>query len=403
MQRPLSTFLDRLSYSLAALFAFDRLLKLLAARHFFRRPLPPTPSVWPTVSLLQPITQGTSNLLHALRARAQLNYPSTIQHILICDASDKASQAIVTTFLEEFPQLLVQVVLVPTAEPPLATKMKKLQTALPFASGEILCFVDDDVTLRQHSLRVLVPYLLEPGVGVAFGLPCFTNWQTVWSSLVSGLINAHMLLSFVALSYLTDPFRINGHIFAFQRNTFQQIGGLHGLEQYIDDEYSIARRVRQHSLRAVQTPLIYDIDNALSTWQAYATQFKRWFVMPRQAMLPSLTLAERGIAGISSVTLPIPSIIALLALFTRRRPAIQSLVMILTSFGFTYALCEKRYLQRPTPLRRWFLLPIVALGLPVQIILTLLLNNEVEWRGQRLRLLRDGTAELRQEHRERDN
>jgi ceramide glucosyltransferase len=275
-----------------------------------------------------------------------------------------------------------------------ATKIKKIQATLPYATGEVLCFVDDDVSLRPHSLNVLLPYLFQPEVGVAFGLPCFTNWQTVWSSLVSGLINAHMVLSFVALSYLTDPFRINGHIFAFRRAVFLEIGGFDGLEQYIDDEYEIARRVRMHHLRTMQTPLIYDIDNALSTRKDYSKQFKRWFVMPRQAMMPSLALTERVVASISSVTLPIPSIIAILTLLTRRRASIVALGTTLALFGAVYALCEKQYLQRPTPLHRLLLLPIVALWSPVQIIWTLLLNNEVEWRGQRLRLLRGGKVEI---------
>ncbi len=403
MHRPKTTFFDRLSCGLAALFALDRLLKLLAAWHFFRRPLPPAPQPWPTISLVQPITRGASNLLNALKTRAKLDYPATIQHVLICDASDEASQAIVASFLIAFPYLQVKVILVPqenttatttTNATLVATKLKKLQAALPYATGEVLCFVDDDVSLRPHSLHILLPYLFQPEVGVAFGLPCFTNWQTVWSSLVSGLINTHMLLSFVALTYLIDPFRINGHIFAFQRAIFLEIGGFDGLEDYIDDEYEIARRVKMHHFRAIQTPLRYDIDNALPTRRDYSKQFKRWFVMPRQAMMPSLAPAERVVASISSLTLPIPSIIALLTLLTRRRAPIVALATTLTLFGAVYALCEKQYLLRTTPRHRWLLLPIVALWSPVQIIWTLLLNNEVEWRGQRLRLLRGGKVEI---------
>src|SRR5712691_9029334 len=395
MHRSSHHFLDSLAYGLAALFALDRLLKLAAVLHFFRRPGPPTPPAWPTVTLLQPITRGASNLQHALRARARLDYPAAMQHLLICDANDAESQAIVSAYLDEFPELHAEIVLVKASSGTgVATKINKLQAALSLATGDILCFVDDDVSLRPNTLQVPVPYLFQPGVGVAFGLPCFTNWQTLWSSLVSGLINAHMLLSFVALSYLTSLFRINGHVFAFRRDTFREIGGFDGLEQHIDDEYEIARRVRAHKLCAAQTPLIYDIDNALDSWRAYTRQFKRWFVMPRQAMMPSLTPKESMVASISSVTLPLPSMIALLALFTRRRSAWRALVSSLTLFGTIYTLCEKNYLKRNTPLHRWPLLPIIALWTPLQIIWTLLLSNEVEWRGQRLRLHRDGTVEI---------
>jgi ceramide glucosyltransferase len=395
MLRSTLKFLDRLAYCLVALFALDRFLKLAAVMHFFRRPQPPPPTEWPAVTLLQPITRGASGLYESLRTRAQLDYPAAIQHLLICDARDAETLALVTTFLEAFPQLHASIITVDSAsDVAVATKINKLQAALPKATGDVLCFVDDDVALRPRTLQILLPYLYQPGVGVAFGLPCFTNWQTLWSSLVSGLINAQMLLNFVALTYITRPIRINGHIYAFRREIFRAVGGLDGLEHTIDDEYEIARRVRSHKLHAAQTPLVYEIDNALYSREAYTAQFKRWFVMPRQAMLPSLSSKEKFIAGITSVTFPLPSIITLLALCTGRRSAWLSLGACLTLFGTIYALCEKRYLKHRTPLHRWPLLPIVALWTPLHIIWTLLLNNEVEWRGQRLRLLRDGTVEI---------
>lgn len=398
MQRPFYRLrlIDRLAYGLAMLFALDRLLKLLAVTRFFRRPRPPAPLFWPTVTLLQPITRGAHNLPEALRARAQLDYPTAIQHLLICDAHDARSQAIVSSHLVAFPEMQAEMILVQPksdAEGAIARKLSKLQAALPQTTGEVLCFIDDDVALRPDALRVLVPYLFQPCVGVAFGLPCFTNWQTLWSSLISSFINAHMLLSFVSLTFLTAPIRINGHIFAFRREVFQHIGGLNGLEQQIDDEFAIPQKLRAYHLRAMQTPLIYDIDNALDSARAYFTQFKRWFVMPRQAMMPSLTTRQKLVAGIISASLPLPSSIALLALYARRRSAFLALGSSLALFAIVYALCEQHYLQRRTPARRWLLLPVVALWTPLHIIWTMLSGNEVEWRGQKLRLHRDGTAE----------
>jgi ceramide glucosyltransferase len=390
-------FLDKAIYGLTILFTLDRLLKMVAVIHFFRRPQPPPPSPWPAVTLLQPITRGTSNLLHSLRTRALLDYPATVQHLLICDADDVSSLNIVSSYLAEFQQLQAEVLLVQPSGGTIgaiATKMKKLQVALPQALGDVLCFVDDDVALRPKSLEILIPYLFQPGIGVAFGFPCFTNWQTVWSSLISSFINAHMLLSFSALTYLTKPIRINGHIFAFRKEVFRDIGGLDDLEQYIDDEYTIAQRVRSHNLHAKQTPLIYDIDNSLNSLSVYTKQFKRWFVMPRQAMMPFLKPKEKLVASIASVDLPLPSFIALLALFTRRRSALWALSISLAVFGITYTLCEHRYLQRHMPLHRWPLLFIVAIWTPLHVLWTILMGNEVEWRGQRLRLHRDGTVEI---------
>jgi len=391
--------LDELAHSLLALFAAERLFKLAATWHFFRRARrkpPPIPQQLPGITLLQPVTRGVAHLDTALRARTALDYPASVQHLLICDAGDTLTRQIIAAFLADNASIQAEVVLVEPdqSSASIASKMHKLQCALPRATGEVLCFMDDDVTPRADALRILIPYLYQEGTGVAFGLPCFTNWHNTWSSLVSGLINAHMLLNFMAVPYLTAPFRINAQFFALRRDIFDRVGGLHGLEQQIDDEFEIARRVRQHGLQAVQTPLIYDVQNVLESAQAYSRQFKRWFVMPRQAMLPSLGLKERLIFSLLSFTLPFPAFLALLALVGRRPAAWIDAALSLALFGAVYTLCERRFLHHTMPLRGWLLLPIVALWTPLHIMWLLLRNNEVEWRGQRLRLHRDGRAEI---------
>lgn len=389
------SFLDKLTCSLGLLFALDRLAKLAAVIHFFHRPTPSQLEVWPTVTLLQPITRGANALAESLRARARLDYPASIQHLFICDTRDTESQSIVQTFLAAHPMLRAEIVLVETGDAAVASKIRKLQAALSRANGEILCFMDDDVAPRPDALRVVLPYLYRPGAGAAFGLPCYTNWRTPWSSLMSGLVNANMLLSFVALTYLAEPFRITGHIAAFRRDIFLDVGGLDGLEQHIDDDFEMARRLRAHGLRSVQTPLVYDIDNELLSPAAYQAQLKRWFVLPRQAMMPSLSPWERVVTVLTSSALPLPSIVALLALLTRRRAAFLALGASLGIFGIVYGVCEACYLKGRTPLTRWPLLLLGALLTPLQIGRALLSNDVVEWRGQRLRVYRNGTVEVK--------
>lgn len=210
---------------------------------------------------------------------------------------------------------------------------------------------------------------------------------------MSGLVNANMPLSFIALSYLTDPFRITGHIVIFPRDTFEKVGGLNGLEQHIDDDFELARRLRSHGLRSIQTPLVYDIDDAINTLTSYDTQLKRWFVLPRQAMMPSLSTKERLIAFITSCTLPIPGIVALLAFLTRSRASFCSLTTCLGAFSIVYMLCERLFLKGHTPLVRWPLLLLGAIITPLHIIIALLSNNEIEWRGQRMYIHRNGKME----------
>ncbi|HLH62975.1 MAG TPA: glycosyltransferase [Ktedonobacteraceae bacterium] len=386
--------LDWLAYGLASIFALDRILKLAAVVHFFRRPSPPPPVKWPPITLFQPITRGVSGLPDSLRSRLRLDYPAPIQHLLICDAHDGEMIAACEALHAQFPTLQARIIAVETNNGAIATKIEKLLAAIPHATGEVFWFLDDDVALRPQAARLMIPYLYRPGVGAVFGLACYTNWRTLWSSLMSAFVNANALLSYIPITYLTEPYTITGHCFALRREVFEAAGGFSSMEQRIDDDHELARRVRQLGLRCVQTPMIYDVDNDFDSLSAYNKQLKRWFIFPRQAMLPYLTRWEKTVSFIGSASNLLPALLALLTVFTRRRSALQALGMSLGLFIAVYAVCQLGYLKRHMPVKRWLLLPFVALIIPLQILKALISNEEIEWRGQRLRIRRGGKMEV---------
>lgn len=385
---------SRLGRILLLLHGCDRALRMLAVWHFFRRRPPHLPTPWPAVSLIQPISRGTSGLEHALRSRLVLDYPATVQQILICDAADSASLATCRAVLAEWPGVNAEIVVLPSTNGSIASKIAKLQAGLAQATGAVLCFVDDDVTLRGTTLQSFVGYLEEPRAGAVFGLACYTAWDTAWSSLMSLFVNTNALLSYVPLCYLAEPWTITGHCFAVKRGIFEAAGGLDQMDNRLDDDHELARRLRRLGLRAVQTPVIYDVRNELPTSNAYRAQMKRWFVFPRQAMAPTMSLYEQAVTLVGSAGNLLPPSLAILALLRHRRSDIRGLVASLGMFAVCYALCEALYLKRATPRRRWLLLPAVALLAPIEVLLALASDDEVEWRGQRLRVRRGGTFEV---------
>ncbi|MDQ2808337.1 MAG: glycosyltransferase [Chloroflexota bacterium] len=382
---------NRLAWALAVAFAADRLAKAAAVGHFFRR-VPPKPPTWPTVTLLQPVTRG-ANLPATLEARGRLAYPAPIQYLFVCDAHDAESQAVCRAWQATFPACAAQVILVNAAGKQAAPKTRKLVAGLAAATGAVVCCIDDDVAPRPDALCVLVPYLYTPRAGAVFGLACYTRWGNGPTSLMSAFVNAYALLSYIPLTYLTAPFTVTGHLFALRRTTLAAIGGFSGMEDQIGDDHEIARRLHRRGLRSVQTPLIYDVENDFADWRAYAVQMKRWFVFPRQALLPYLTARQQAIALLGSLGNLAPGLLAVLALLTRRRAAVGALGLSLALFAAIYAAGEARYLQRRTPLRSWPAVLAVALLQPAQIIAALLTDNTVEWRGKRIRVLRGGTYE----------
>jgi ceramide glucosyltransferase len=385
---------DRSIAILVALFCLDRLLKAAAVVHFFRRRPPPAPVRWPSVTLLQPITRGVPDLAYNLSKRLELDYPAPIQHLFICDAHDSASQMICQAVRSDHSQAHIHTVIVAAEQGSLATKVQKVQAAIRQGTGEVLCFVDDDVAPRATALRELIPYLEQPQAGAVFGLACYTNWRTFWSSTMSSFVNANALLSYIPLTYLTEPFTITGHCYALRRAIFDAVGGLEDMTGRIDDDHELARRLQRRGLRCIQTPMIYDVDNDLPTLAAYLAQMRRWFVFPRLLMAPYLSRRDRVATALGSVGTLLPSLVALLALISRSRRALRGLAIVFGAFAAVYLAGERWYLSRTTPLRRLVALPIAAVIAPLQIVCGLLAGDDVQWRGQRLRIRRDGVAEV---------
>jgi hypothetical protein len=140
--------------------------------------------------------------------------------------------------------------------------------------------------------------------------------------------------------------------------------------------------------------MIYDVDNDLPTLSVYLAQMRRWFVFPRLLMVPYLSRRDRVVTALGSAGTLLPSLVALLALRSRSRHAVRGSAIVLGAFAAVYLYAERRYLGHTTPMRRLVVLVIAALIAPLQIVWGLLAGDEVQWRGQRLRIRRAGVIEV---------
>lgn len=389
--------LDRLAIGLSLLSIADRAVKLGLVAHFFSRRRPVEPVSWPSVTILQPVTRGVAALRANLEARARLDYPGRVQHVIVCDAVDASSQAICRQMATAHPELDVRIVRAEgcagaAASP--APKLVKLQAGFPYATNDVLCLMDDDVAPRRDGLRRLVTYLMAPGIGASFGLACYTSWENLWSSLLSAYVNAYTLENFVTWAYLSGPPRVVGQMACYWRRPFAAVGAFDGLEGYLDDDFVLAQRLGEAGLRPLQTPVVYDVNDPAESWRCYAAKFKRWIVLPRHAMEPFLTPRQRMAAFLATpATILVPSALGAVALAARRRVPTCALAAAIGAFGAAQGVSAARFFQRRIPRRRWPLLVYTVLVTPLHAALTLFAGNEIEWRGQRMRVYRDGHFE----------
>lgn len=383
------SWLAILALILFTLYLLDRAWKTAAIWRFLRQPAPPPPQIWPALSLVQPVTRGPNDLRAVLSIRAQNPYPGPFEQILVFDAQDAASQAVCAAVMAQFPAWQPKIVRVDTPGG-MAMKPVKQLAGLREASAPLLCFIDDDILLRPVTLASLVAHL-QPGVGAVFGLACYTNWRNLWSGLMSAFVNANALLNYIPLTFLSDPYTITGHLYAFRRADFEAIGGLNGMEARLDDDHELARRVMRAGLRNRQTPALYDVDNQLDR-RAFFDQMKRWFIFPRECMLPGIPPRVALLTYATSLPNLLPGLTLLLAPFHPLAAAALAACLLVFYLGYFWG--ERRWLKHSAPAWVWPLLLWVALIQPLHALALLFAPATVRWRGQQIRIKAGGQYEI---------
>ncbi|HEY0069106.1 MAG TPA: glycosyltransferase, partial [Chloroflexia bacterium] len=205
---------------------------LLVVR-FFRTPLPQPSREVGLVSLLQPILSGDPTMPACLERSLRLRSRYPLEYVWLVDVDDVEAQRICMDLCREYPDREVNVVLMPPPAERQNPKTVKLIAGARLANGDVLCVLDDDTQLPDGGLEKCLPYLDQPGVGLAFGLPYYLDFSNLWSSLVSYFVDSHSLLTYIPYTALAEPFTINGMFYAVRRDVLEAVGGFEGLEDML--------------------------------------------------------------------------------------------------------------------------------------------------------------------------
>lgn len=381
---------------LLSVYFIVHLTKFILICKFFERQKTVTQlSAYPKLSLIQPVTRSPNDLATVLASRAVLTYPSDIEQIIVVDRDDQSTRQIVDQVLLINPDWKPMVIAARSAtDSDFASKIEKMNAGLAAAGGDILCFVDDDILLPENGLVIMADNLARSGNGAVFGLACYNNYKNFWSGLMSAFVNNNALYTYIPAVYFIDPYTVTGHCYAITRSAFNEINQLDQMLDRQDDDHEIARRLRHHGYRLCQTNLIYQVDNNLPNRKSYLAQFKRWFVFPRQTMLPYLSVKEKLVTGFTSISTFIPGFLLVFALIQIPQyffaGFLPFLVAVAIFFCFHFPL-EKIFLKPKSPgWIRWPLSVISLIEAPLEILLGLFSDNTIEWRGQRMELHKNG-------------
>ncbi len=368
--------------ALGVLALAERAWKHWAVVRFFHEERPTVQDEAEVVSILQPILSGDPTLRESLEHNLRMQDRNAREYIWLVDAEDADAQRICRELIDAHAECRIEVVSMAAPPPDTNPKMVKLIEGAKLARGGILAVLDDDTRLPEHAFEQCLPYLRQPRIGLAFGLPYYVSFQNTWSSLVAYFVNSNSLLTYVPYLQVTKPFTINGMFYAMRREVLDEIGGFAGLEGMLADDFAVAQRVREHGYELAQTPVRHAISTYVTGPGHYFSLMRRWFIFPRESLMRHLRWRELLVFyGLNLLpALGAPGL--LLALAMRPSAALAGLTALY--FTYSYAICadlNARFLGGASPWRGSWWVPVIQATFPIQVLIALAAPQRIRWRG----------------------
>ena len=381
--------------AVAGLLMVEKLWRVALIVRFFRQPPVLLNETEPgLVSVLQPVMGGDPNLTLCLEESLQMQTRYRVAFWYLLDAGDTDAERVCGDLQARYPQTVAGILRLPPPPEGVSPKLFKLAAGQAASSGDIVCCLDDDTSLPDFGLDKCVPYLNQPGVGVAFGLPYYRSFENFWSAYVASFVNASSLLTYIPYTFLCPPFTINGMFFAVKRSALESVGGFDAILPILADDFGVAKVFRDAGYTLAQTPLRHGIRTHVRDFRHLRQLLGRWFTAPRESLLRHLSPKERALLvgmGVCANVLPVALLIAALA--ARQTVALAAWGVFFAVAQLTLFFLNRRYLYGATPFwALWLLMPLILVLFPIQMLLALLAPRQrVHWRGNVMEPSKGGT------------
>lgn len=353
-------------------------LSMWAASGFQREMKDKTrPRFAPPVSILRSLKGLDPHMYLAFRSHCLLDYGEYEVLFGVSDANEPAL-ALVQKLLEEFPLLQLRVVQCPLVLG-MNGKVSNLAQMLPQAKYEYIVINDSDILVSRDYLQRVVAPLVNPKVGMVTTLYRGLAGKTLGSRLEAlGLSTDFAGGVLVARALEGIRFGLGATI-ATTKTVLREIGGLEPLVDYLGDDYELGARTAAAGYQVELADLVVETALPDYTFGDFWVHQLRWArnVRDRRPMQYIGLIVTFALAWAVFAVIAAP--------FARWTSAVLVLTM---AVRFSAAVRLGRgVLGDPRLIRDLWLLPLrdfVALA----VWLVSFAGQEVEWRGERFRLLK---------------
>jgi len=334
----------------------------------------------PPVTLLKPLKGCDPATEACLRSWFVQQYPGRVQMLFAITSSDDPVRPVLERLLKEFADHDAQFMVCGPLSGTNA-KVSKLAQLERLAKHDILVISDADVLVPPDFLVNIVAPLSEPQVGL---VNCFyrqANPTTLAMQWEAVAINADFWSQVLQSQSLKPMDFALGAVMATRRGPLAAIGGFNALKDCLADDYQLGNRIARCGHRIVLSPVVVDCWAPRMDWAQVWQHQLRW-------------------ARTIRVCAPAPYFFSILSnatlwplLWLTANPSRRGLVFGLGCVllrAVTALNLQSRLTQARARLKYAWLAGAKDL-LQAAIWLGAFTGNRIQWRGQEMRLKRDGT------------
>jgi len=334
--------------------------------------------------LFKPLKGCDSATSACLRSWVTQEYTGQVQILFAVTSSEDPAKAVVESLLREFPSRDAQIVV--TGPPKSANaKVSKLAELEPLAKHDIFVVSDADVLAPPDLLRTIATLLPCGGAQSSNGLvTCFyrmANPTTMAMRWEAAAINTDFWSQVLQSQSLKPLDFALGAVMATRREGLKQIGGFKALADCLADDYQLGNRIARNGHSIALAPVVVDCWSETMGWADVWKHQLRW----------ARTIRVCQPAPYFFSILSNPTLWPLLWAIVSPTTLALGCCLFCLSFRIWMALdLHQRLARTRLPISSGVFALLKDL-LQAVIWAQAFTGNSIEWRGERMRLNRDGT------------
>jgi ceramide glucosyltransferase len=343
----------------------------------FSRRQPSADRAWPAVSILKPLHGAETGLYESLATFCDQDYAGPVQIVFGVTAPGDPAIAVVERLRAAFPARSLDLVI----DPQLAgsnPKVANLANMSGRIAHEIVVIADSDIRVAPDYLKRLVTALDRPGGG-AVTCPYYgVSTGGLWSRLSQMTIDGHFLPGVMVGVYFKLSQPCLGSTIALPRRSLAAIGGFEAVANCLADDYALGQALAKSGEPVAVLPFAVGHVCGETSFAELWRHEVRWALTIR-------SIDPLGYLG-WSVGHAFPLAVIALCL-GGGLPALSLALAAIACRAALLVAIERGY---GLPAHPYWLIPLRDL-LSFAVYVAGFVARDVSWRGQRYRLLSEGT------------